>query len=74
MGHMGWRGYLGLVLLLLVVIFIIQNAAVVTVKFLFWDLTVSRALMVFFVLAAGIGVGLALPALLRPHDHDHEHP
>jgi len=74
MGHMGWRGYLGLAMLLLVVVFILQNTTVVTVKFLFWDFTVSRALMVFFVLAAGIGVGLALPALLRPHHHDHEHP
>jgi len=74
MGHMGWRGYLGLTLLLLVVVFILQNTTVVTVKFLFWDFTVSRALMVFFVLAAGIAVGLALPALLRPHKHDHDHP
>jgi putative membrane protein len=70
---MDWRGYLGLVLLLLVLVFIVQNAAVVTVKFLFWDFTVSRALMVFFVLAAGIGVGLALPSLLRRRHHDHDH-
>jgi putative membrane protein len=70
---MGWRGYLGLVLLLLVLVFIVQNAAVVTVKFLFWDFTVSRALMVFFVLAAGIGVGLALPSLLRRRHPGHKH-
>jgi len=69
---MGWKGYVGLGLLLLVVIFIAQNAAVVTVRFLFWQFTVSRALMVLFVLLAGVGVGLALPGLLRRRHPTHD--
>lgn len=52
--------YFGLALLVLVVIFIIQNAVVVDVKLLFWTVSMSRSLMVFFVLAIGILIGWIL--------------
>lgn len=51
---------LGIALLLLIAIFTVQNAAVVTVRFLFWDFSLSRALMIFFVFAAGVAVGMVL--------------
>ncbi len=54
---MNFRAYIGLFLLLLVVIFIVQNAAVVDIQFLFWKMSMSRSLMIFFVLAAGIIIG-----------------
>ena len=54
---MNIKGYIGLVLLLLVVIFIVQNAAVVDIQFLFWKISMSRSLMIFFVLAIGIVIG-----------------
>lgn len=59
------RVYLGLFLLLLTVIFTVQNAEVVTVNFLFWHFAVSRALMIFFVLIAGVIVGLVVSELAR---------
>lgn len=41
----------------LVVLFIIQNVAVVEIKFLFWSIRMSRSLMMFFLLAIGIVIG-----------------
>lgn len=51
------RAYIGLALLLLVVVFIVQNAAVVEIQFFFWNISMSRSLMIFFVLAIGIIIG-----------------
>jgi lipopolysaccharide assembly protein A len=44
----------------LVVIFITQNAAVVNVRFLFWNVSMSRALLIFFLLIIGIALGWVL--------------
>lgn len=49
--------YVSLALLLLTVIFTVQNAAVVTVNFLFWKLEISRALLIFFLLVIGVIIG-----------------
>jgi len=54
---MNIRAYIGVVLLLLVVIFIIQNATVVDIQLLFWKVSMSRSLMIFLVLAIGIVIG-----------------
>lgn len=54
---MNIRAYIGLLLLLLVVVFIVQNANVVDIQFLFWKISMSRSLMIFFVLATGIIIG-----------------
>jgi uncharacterized integral membrane protein len=59
------RTYIGLAILLLIVVFTLQNAEVVTVKFLVWRLSVSRSLMIFMVLIAGIVVGAVLASLAR---------
>lgn len=48
---------LSIVLLLLVVIFTLQNTEVVTIKFLIWDFALSRALMIFLLLGIGILIG-----------------
>jgi len=64
------KTYLGLALLLLVIVFTLQNTDVVTVHFLFWKLVVSRALMIFIVLVTGILVGLALAGLARHRHRD----
>lgn len=39
------------------VIFIVQNAAVVEIKFLAWSLSISRALLMFLLLAFGVIIG-----------------
>jgi putative membrane protein len=67
---MGIRGYAGLALLLLIAVFTVQNAEVVTVHFLLWKLSVSRALMIFFVLVIGIVIGAALSGISRHRHHD----
>lgn len=54
---MNVKMYVSLALLLLTVIFTVQNAAVVPVSFLFWKLEISRALLIFFVLITGIIIG-----------------
>jgi putative membrane protein len=59
------KAYTGLALLLLIVIFTLQNAEVVTVNFLIWRLSVSRSLMIFIVLIVGIVVGVVLASLAR---------
>ena len=54
---MNTRVYISLTLLLLVVVFIVQNATVVDIRFLFWKISMSRSLMIFFVLAIGVVIG-----------------
>jgi len=46
-----------LILIGLAVTFIIQNVAVVEIHFLFWKLSMSRSLFMFFLLAIGIIAG-----------------
>jgi uncharacterized integral membrane protein len=48
---------LSLILVGLAVIFIIQNVAVVEIQFLFWTMSMSRALFMFLLLAIGLIVG-----------------
>ena len=41
------RLIIGITLLLLLAIFTVQNVSVVTISFLFWSFSISRALMIF---------------------------
>jgi len=66
---MNIRAYIGLALLLLVVVFIIQNAIAVDIRFLFWKLSMSRSLMIFLVLAIGVVIGwITAGHFHRKHD------
>jgi len=51
-----------LVLVALVILFIIQNVSVMEINFLFWSLQMSRALLIFFLIAIGIVIGWLLHA------------
>lgn len=51
---------LGGILLLVGLVFAVQNATVVEVKFLAWSLNVSQALVIFLTGAAGIIAGFFL--------------
>ena len=53
-----------LVLAGLVVLFIIQNVAVVEIRLLFWSLQMSRSLLMFLLLAVGMIIGWFLHAYL----------
>ena len=46
-----------LILVSLAAIFIIQNVTVVDVRFLFWNVSMSRALLIFFLLIIGVALG-----------------
>ena len=48
---------IGTGLVLILIIFIVQNTEVVSIKFLFWELSLSRVLMVFLVFVSGAVVG-----------------
>jgi putative membrane protein len=52
-----------LVLTCLVVLFVSQNVAVVEIRFMFWQLSMSRSLLIFFLLATGIMVGWLMHSL-----------
>lgn len=49
----------------LVVLFIIQNVAVVEIQLLFWSMQMSRSLLMFLVLAIGIIIGWFLQGHIR---------
>ncbi len=49
-------------LILIVIIFIVQNTAVTELRFLFWTLAMSRSLMMFLLLGIGITAGWFLHA------------
>lgn len=49
----------------LVVIFIIQNVAVVEIQFLLWSFQMSRSLLIFLLLVIGVLIGWFLHAFLK---------
>ena len=53
-----------LILAGLAVLFIIQNVTVVEITFLFWSIQMSRALMMFLLLAIGVVIGWFLHGVL----------
>jgi uncharacterized integral membrane protein len=62
---MNYKLIMSLVLIGMVVVFIIQNVAVVEIKFLLWTLSMSRSLLMFFLLAAGAVIGWLLNSYSR---------
>jgi uncharacterized integral membrane protein len=56
-GSMNFKLILVLMIAGLAVIFITQNVAAVDVTFLFWSISLSRALLIFFVLIIGFVLG-----------------
>ena len=56
------------VLAVLLIIFVLQNAEIVVVKFWFWDLSLPRALLLFVTFAVGLIIGLMIPASRKAKD------
>lgn len=54
-----------LVMLLLVFVFAVQNAAIIEVRFLFWVVEFPRSLLIFLMLLIGVVVGWFLKPMLR---------
>jgi uncharacterized integral membrane protein len=57
---MNFKLVLSLILAGLAVFFVIQNVAVAEIRFLFWTLSMSRSLLMFFILAIGMVLGWLL--------------
>lgn len=53
------------ILLLLVLIFAIQNSAIVGIKLLFWEISLPRSLLIFMMLAIGVIMGWFLRTIYR---------
>jgi uncharacterized integral membrane protein len=54
-----------IVLAVLLIIFVLQNTEVVTIKFWFWDMSIPRALLLFVTFAMGLIIGLMVPSTRR---------
>ena len=57
--------YAGLGLLILVVLFTLQNTETVPISFLFWEFRISRALMILMIFVVGVLVGISSSYLKR---------
>lgn len=53
------------VLLLLVLVFIFQNAATVEIRLILWEFSISRSLLILMTFAIGLIVGWFLRAMYR---------
>ena len=62
---MNYKLILGIVLAGMALLFIIQNVIVVELKFLFWTLSMSRALLMFLILSIGIILGWLLHSYFK---------
>jgi putative membrane protein len=59
------KAIIALVLVAMVAIFAIQNATTVDVKFLFWSLSVPRALLVLALLVVGFMLGITVSSFSK---------
>ncbi len=57
--------YAGLGLLILVVLFTLQNTETVPISFLFWEFRISRVLMILMIFVIGVLVGISFNYLKR---------
>ena len=54
---MNWHWIVVLILMLFLVVLTVQNYEVVTIQFLFWSFSTSRAIIIFATLLIGIIIG-----------------
>lgn len=52
-------------LLVIVMVFAVQNAAVVEINFLIWQMSIPRSLLIFMMLLIGILIGWFMRAMFR---------
>ncbi len=65
MNKMTFKLVITTALIILVMIFAVQNAAVVDIKLLFWDVEIPRSLLIFMMLFIGIVIGWFLRSVFR---------
>lgn len=59
-----------MVIIILVMIFTLQNTEQVEIRFLFWQLALSRSLLLFLVFALGLLSGFVLSVVKIDEGHD----
>lgn len=57
--------FIAIGLILLVMIFAVQNAATVDIRLLFWDVALPRSLLIFMMLLIGVLIGWFLRSVYR---------
>lgn len=57
------------VLIVLVMIFAVQNAAIVEIQLLFWEVSFPRSLLIFMMLMIGILIGWFARSIFRISKH-----
>jgi putative membrane protein len=62
---MRFKTILALLMMMLVTLFSVQNAEVITVRFLHWQFTLSLALVIMVATFSGVLFGLVIGALSR---------
>ena len=62
---MNFKLILGIILAGMAVIFIVQNVAVVELRFLIWTMSISSALLLFLIFAIGLILGWLLNGYIR---------
>ncbi len=65
MNKMTFKLVITTALIILVMIFAVQNAAVVDIRLLFWDVAFPRSLLIFMMLFIGIVIGWFLRSVFR---------
>ena len=65
MNKMTFKLVITTALIVLVMIFAVQNAAVVDIKLLFWDIAFPRSLLIFMMLLIGAVIGWFLRSAFR---------
>jgi uncharacterized integral membrane protein len=60
-----WKILLTAFLLVLVMVFSVQNATQVEIRFLFWEVAFPRSLLIFLMLLIGMVVGWILRSVFR---------
>lgn len=63
--YIKWRVGITLLLLIVVLIFTVQNAEMVDVQILSWTVPISRAFLIFWVFFTGVIVGWSLRVICR---------
>ncbi|KQC08113.1 MAG: hypothetical protein APR62_05425 [Smithella sp. SDB] len=61
---MSYKAALSAILIILVLVFLVQNTEVVKVNFLLWDISMSRAVLLFFSMLIGFVFGWFLHSYL----------
>lgn len=59
-GNLSFMGWAIIVIIFLITIFVLQNTEVVDITFLFWQMSLSRVLLLLGAIAVGVIIGLLI--------------